>query len=175
MDLLEILDSSVNREGAPVLFCVLCWAYFYLISRFLFCMFFQGAIDRKEMDNFKARRNNKVSIKIRTKAWMRAIQFYAFPLKVNADNLGLPLHADEFRFCQVLYAASDINSARNDVCYRDFLALVLSPPFTSLDEEVAGDGAERERGLRKRGKSSRWRKPGICISEPYRSLTPPNR
>lgn len=75
---------------------------------------------------------------------MRAIQFHAFPLKVNADNLGLPLHADEFRFCRVLYAASDINPARNDVCYRDFLALVLLPPFASLNEEVAGDGAGSE-------------------------------
>jgi len=75
---------------------------------------------------------------------MRAIQFHVFPLKVNADNLGLPLHADEFRFCRMLYAASDINLARNDVCYRDFLALVLSPLFASLAEEVAGDGARRE-------------------------------
>lgn len=47
----DILDSSVNREGAPVLFLhvVLCWVYFCLISRFLFCMFFRGAIDRKKI------------------------------------------------------------------------------------------------------------------------------
>lgn len=83
---------------------------------------------------------------------MRAIQFHAFPLKVNADNLELPLHADEFRFCRVLYAASDINPARNDVCYRDFLALVLSPSFASLDGGVAGDGTGGEGGCVEEGK-----------------------
>lgn len=107
---------------------------------------------------------------------MRAIPFHVVLLKMNVDNLGLPLHTDEFRFCRMLYAASDINPARNDVCYRDFLALVLSPPFASLNEGVVAMGAEEEEGgMRKKGKSSRWRRPGICISEPYRSLTPSNR
>lgn len=80
--------------------------------------------------------------------------------RAGARNLGPPLHTDEFRYCRLLYAASDINSARNGVCYGDFLALVLSPPFASPNEGVEGDGAATGE---KKG-SSRWRRRGICIS-----------
>lgn len=46
----------------------------------------------------------------------------------------------------MLYAANDINLARNDDArYRDFLALVLSPPFASPDEGKL-KATEREAG-----------------------------
>lgn len=106
---------------------------------------------------------------------MRAIQFHALLLKVNADNLGLPLHADEFRFCRMLYAASDINPARNDVCYRDFLALVLSPPFASPDEGVAGDGSGRRGGERVVGGGETWHmhKRTLPVSDTFEPLNLP--
>lgn len=69
--------------------------------------------------------------------------------RAGARNLGPPLHTGEFRYRRLLYAASDINSTRNGVCYGDFVALVLSPPFASPDGGVEGDGAKREQKVRR--------------------------
>lgn len=74
---------------------------------------------------------------------MLGIRFHAFPgeaLPRARAKFRTPVTCRRISYYRVLYAASDINPARNDVCYRDFLALVLSPLFAGLDEGVEGDG-----------------------------------
>lgn len=99
-----------------------------------------------------------------------------------SQNLGCPPVACRRISYRRVYAASDINPACNDAFAIEISLCALRSSRPSVRESRMKESGEGDRGRNREGETRTRnevvgggeRPPGICISEPYRSLTPSN-